>query len=85
MEINCPFKKHKNLLGKPGKGIHSYRFLNIAIMDYIQTIGVSMLTTYLTKIPLVLTTIFWLILGIILHILFGVETEVVKYLGIKCK
>ena len=52
MEINCPFKNHKNLLGKPGKGIHSYRFLNIAIMDYIQTIGVSMLTTYLTKIPL---------------------------------
>ena len=43
-----------------------------------------MFLTYMTKIPLVLTTIGILILGIIMHYLFGVETNTLKYLGITC-
>jgi len=30
--------KYKNIFGKPGKGIHSYRFFNIAIVDVFLTI-----------------------------------------------
>lgn len=81
----CPFSKYKNILGIIEKGVHKYRFLNTAIIDYILTIITACITTYFSKIPLVLTTIMWLILGIILHILFGVQTNTLKYLGIICK
>jgi len=80
----CPFSKFKNLLGVPNKGIHRFRFLNTAIVDYIMSIIGACIITLFTRIPLVLTTIFVFVLGIILHILFGVETGVLKYFGIKC-
>ena len=80
----CPFSKYKNILGVPGKGAHKYQFLDTAIVDYIMTLIGAIITTYFSHIPLVLTTIFWFIMGIILHILFGVETSTLKYLGIKC-
>ena len=83
--MNCPLSKYKNVLGIPGKGAHKYQFLNTAIVDYILTIIIACFTTYLLDIPLVLTTISWFVMAIILHILFGVETSTLKYMGIKCK
>jgi hypothetical protein len=80
----CPFKKYKDALGIVGKGVHKYRFLNTAIVDYILTILVALVLGAITGVPIVLTTIFSFILAIALHILFGVETNAVKYLGIKC-
>ena len=81
----CPFHKYKDILGVPFKGVHKFRFLNTAIVDYILTIILAILTTYFTTTPLVLTTILWFVIGIISHILFGVETDTLKYLGISCK
>lgn len=78
-----PLKKYKNIFGKPGTGIHKYRFLGTAISDYILTILLAIIISYFTKIPLVLATILAFILGIILHIIFGVETNSTKYLGFK--
>jgi len=80
----CPLRRYKDIFGKVNKGAHKYRLLNTPMIDYILTIIAACLTTYFTKIPLVLTTIGWLILAIIVHILFGVETPTVKYLGVKC-
>jgi hypothetical protein len=80
----CILGKYKNALGKPGEGAHKYRFLNTAIVDYIMTIIGAIITAAIFKIPLVLTTIGLFVLSIILHILFGVETNVTKFLGIKC-
>ena len=82
--MNCPFSKYRNIFGIPGKGVHKYQFLDTAIVDYVLTIILAALVTYFSKIPLVLTTIFIFITGIILHILFGVQTSTLKYLGIKC-
>ena len=81
----CPFSKLGSIFGVVNEGIHKYRFLNTAIIDYILTIIIACITTYFSNIPLVLTTIMWLVIGIILHILFGVETNTLKYLGILCK
>ena len=81
----CPFSKFKYALGIPGKGVHSTRFLNLALVDYILTIIAAIITSFITHIPLVLTTIIWLILGIILHVLFGVETDSVRFLGLGCE
>ena len=57
---------------------------HIAIVDYLLTLAVAVLTTYISHIPLVLSTIGWFSLGIFFHIIFGVQTDVIKKLGIKC-
>ena len=80
----CPFKKYSNIFGVPNTGVHSYRFLGTAVVDYILTILLALLLTWITDIPIVLTTIFSFIIGIIFHILFGVKTNTLKYLGINC-
>ena len=85
MNINCPFKKFKNLFGIEKKGIHKYRFTeDTAILDYFITIVGCLIISHFTKIPLVLTTIIVLLLGILVHALFGVQTNSLTYLGIKC-
>lgn len=80
----CPFKKFKNILGEPNKGIHKYKILNTSMVDYFLTLILAFIISYFTNFPLVLSTIFSFILGIILHLLFGVETHVLKYFNIKC-
>tara|TARA_B100001121_G_scaffold64468_1_gene56556 strand:- start:230 stop:469 length:240 start_codon:yes stop_codon:yes gene_type:complete len=74
-------KKYKDILGKPKEGVHKYRFLDTAVVDYILSILGAIILTYFSDIPLVLTTIFSFSLGIILHILFGIHTNTTKYLG----
>ena len=80
----CPFSEYKDAFGIPGEGAHSYKFLNTAIVDYILSIILASVITYYTKIPLVLTTISVLIIGILLHMLFDVDTNTIKYLGLSC-
>ena len=80
----CPFHTYKNLFGAPNTGPHSYRFLDTAMFDYILTILAAMLITYTSNIPLELTTISLFIIGIILHILFGVNTYTTRFLGFTC-
>jgi hypothetical protein len=82
--MSCPFKKYSGIFGNSGEGIHSYRLLDVALVDYIGTIFLALILSRITKIPLVLSTIFMFVLGIVLHMLFGVKTSAVKYLGIGC-
>ena len=76
------FCKHKDILGKPKEGVHSYRFLNIAIFDVLATILLAKVIQYYI-IP---ETDIWLILacsflsGIILHRVFCVKTTIDKLL-----
>ena len=81
----CIFNKYKNILGVPKQGFHKSRFLDSAMNDYFGTILLAILLTFFTKIPLVLSTIMLFIVGEILHYLFGVETNTLKYLNISCK
>ena len=82
--MSCSLKKFSDIFGKPRTGIHSYRFLDTAIVDYIGTIFFAIIFTKITKIPLVLSTIFMFVLSIILHSIFGVQTNTLTYLGISC-
>lgn len=72
--------KYKNALGEPNKGIHSYRFMGVAIMDVIMTILAAYLISIFFKYNFIYTTIVLFILGIILHRLFCVRTTVDKLL-----
>ena len=76
------FCKHKDILGKPGEGVHKYRFMNIAIVDVLLTILLAKAIQYYI-IP---TYDIWLILfacfiaGILLHRIFCVKTTIDKLL-----
>jgi cell shape-determining protein MreC len=72
--------KYKNIFGAPGTGAHSYRFLNIAIVDVILTIIVALLFSYFFKISTIYSIITLFILGILVHRLFCVETTIDKLL-----
>ena len=36
------FCKYKDILGKPGEGVHSYRLFDIAVIDVVLTIGLAL-------------------------------------------
>ena len=72
--------KYKNMLGVPGKGIHSYRVGGIAIADVIMTIIGAIIISYLSGWNFIYTLIGLFILGIILHRLFCVRTTIDKLL-----
>lgn len=76
------FCEYKDIFGKVGEGVHSYRVFNIAIVDVIATI----IMAYLLKIfvfpkrSFLKLTIILFLLGIILHRLFCVKTTIDKYI-----
>jgi hypothetical protein len=72
--------KYKNLFGIPGEGIHSYRFLDLAIADVTMTILFALFISYIFKISFFYTSIVLFTLGIILHRLFCVRTTIDKLL-----
>jgi hypothetical protein len=73
--------QYKDILGKPGQGIHSYRIFNIAIVDVLLTIiGAYVIYLFFPKINYFVILILFFILGIILHKIFCVRTTIDKYL-----
>ena len=73
--------KYKNVLGTVNTGLHSYRILDIAIVDVILTI----LLAYIVKLifpnkKFILILVLLFLLGIILHRLFCVRTTIDKLL-----
>lgn len=71
--------KYKNIFGVPGTGVHSWKFEGTSLFDYFGTIVLAMITTKITKIPLVITTIMLLFLGILLHYIFCVPTQTINF------
>lgn len=78
--MNINLCKYKNALGEPNKGIHSYRFLGIAIADVIMTILGALLIAYIFHVSFLKTLVILFILGIFLHHLFCVRTTVDKWI-----
>jgi hypothetical protein len=69
---------YKNLLGEPRKGIREYRILDISIVDFMATVvGAFVISNYF-NIDFKIILFILLLLGIILHKLFCVETTVDK-------
>jgi hypothetical protein len=74
----CPFKKYSEIFGRVNEGVHSYRIFNIAIIDVISTIIGALVISIIFKINFGLILIFLLLLGIVLHRLFCVNTTINK-------
>ena len=61
--------------------IRSFKLVNNTVaFDYISTIIGSLLFSKLSKIPLVLSTIFLFVLGEVFHYIFNVKTNSLTYL-----
>jgi fatty-acid desaturase len=76
--MSCPFKKYKNIFGKEGEGAHSIRFLNLAIVDVILTVIGALLISYFIKVNFFIIFIILMLIAIILHRLFCVNTTINK-------
>lgn len=72
--------KFKDIFGQPGKGIHSIRIFNIAIIDVLLTVIAAFLIHLVFKTKFWITLIILFLMGIILHRLFCVRTTVDKFL-----
>ena len=72
--------KYKNLLGIPGKGIHSFQIGGIAVADVIMTVIGALFLSCLFKWNFLYTLICLFLLGIVLHHVFCVRTTIDKLL-----
>jgi len=71
------FCKYKDIFGKPNEGVHSYRLFNIAIVDLVFTIiGAYLLSLYFTNYNFFTILFILLVLALLLHKLFCVDTTV---------
>ena len=69
----CNFR---DIFGKPNEGVHSVRFMGIAIIDFILTVLVALIVSYLFAQNFWRILVILILLGIILHRIFCVKTSV---------
>jgi hypothetical protein len=72
--------QYKDILGKVGEGVHSPRFLGVAIVDVLLTILGSYLLSLTFHWNFWITMLCLFILGVILHRIFCVRTTIDKVL-----
>jgi hypothetical protein len=73
--------KYNELFGKVGKGVHSIRIFNIAIIDVLLTIlGAYLIHLYIPNSEFLMILLIAFSSGIILHRLFCVKTTIDNFL-----
>jgi hypothetical protein len=71
--------KYRDIFGKVGQGGHSLRFFNIAVVDTVLTFVAAYIINYYLKTDSLLLIFFILIiLSILIHKAFCVETTLTK-------
>jgi len=76
---------YKDIFGKPREGAHSYRILDIAVVDFLLTIVLAYITTLLFKrngknVNFFYSLAMWLVIATFLHWLFCVDSTFVRWL-----
>ncbi len=71
---------YKYLFGEEGKGLHSIRLFDIAVIDVMLTVVAATVIANVTKTPIWLAVVILFGLGIILHRVFCVNTTVNKWI-----
>ena len=72
--------KYRNALGVPGKGLHEYRFMGIAVVDLALTIVAAILIAKMAGWPSIYVLGGLLVLGVLAHRMFCVRTTVDRLL-----
>lgn len=68
--------KHRHIFGEERKGFHSYRVFDIAIGDFLLTVLLAFGISYVFNVNYYTTLIIIMIIGIIVHRLFCVNTKI---------
>ena len=70
--------KYKDIFGKLGEGVHSYKIFNIAIVDTVLTfVGAYFLNRYLES-NLLLVFFILIVFSILIHRVFCVKSTLTK-------
>lgn len=72
--------EYKDIFGEPGEGVHSYRIFGMAAFDLILTFFAAILLSKKTGQNLLLIFEGLILLSIIVHLIFCVDTSLVKFL-----
>ena len=74
-------EKYRDIFGVPGKGVHSTRFLGLAVVDVVGTVVIALFVAWRMEWSYGLTVCAAFALGLVFHALFGVQTAVARMLG----
>jgi hypothetical protein len=72
--------QYKNMFGAPNTGLHSYRIMDIAIVDVLLTLLVAWILSYMSGVEYWKMALGMFVLGIVLHRVFCVRTTLDKLL-----
>jgi hypothetical protein len=75
--------KYRNIFGAPGEGVHSFRILNIAVIDVIFTLLAAYIISLHTKYSFFTASLFLFLSGIFFHYIFCVETTIARIISLK--
>jgi hypothetical protein len=64
----------KDIFGAPGTGVHSHRTFGLATVDLFGTVAIAAGISWYYDYSFLLVLVILLVLGIILHYLFRVDT-----------
>ena len=70
--------QYKDLFGAPNTGSHKYRLFNIAVIDVIATLLLAYFISYQTQHPFWIIAILLILLSVIVHREFCVNTTLTK-------
>ena len=74
--------QYKNIFGQPGEGAHSYRILNIAVVDVLLTVLLGYIIWMFTKWNPYYIGVGVFLSGVFFHWLFCVETTINNFFGL---
>jgi hypothetical protein len=75
------FCEYKDIFGKPGEGIHSFRIFNISVVDVLLVIFAAYLIQLaVPSFSFIYILIILFVFGILVHRLFCVSTTIDKLL-----
>ena len=70
--------KYRDIFGKVGTGVHSFRFLNIAIVDTLLTLAAAYVINSYLQSNLLIVFFILMLFSIAIHRVFCVETTLTK-------
>ena len=70
--------KYRDALGQPGKGVHSFRLANIAVVDVLLTVALAYTLSRKFRVAVWKMFLVLLALSLVLHRLLCVETTLTK-------
>ncbi len=78
--MSCPFRY---ALGIPGMGFHATRIGPLALYDILGTVALAAMTWWFFKGPFWVHLAAWIIVGEVLHWVFGTDTAFLRLLGLQ--